>query len=41
MSFRENVLSKGNLEDPMDLYKKFRGREPKIEALLERDGLLQ
>ena len=41
MSFRENVLSKGNLEDPMELYKKFRGREPKIEALLERDGLLQ
>mgnify|MGYP001200156735 FL=1 len=40
-SFRENVLSKGNLHDPMDLYKKFRGREPKIEALLERDGLLK
>ena len=38
-SFRENVLSKGNLEDPMELYKKFRGREPKVEALLERDGL--
>jgi len=40
-SFRENVLSKGNLEDPMELYKKFRGREPKVEALLERDGLLK
>jgi len=40
-SFRDNILSKGNLEDPMDLYKKFRGREPKVEALLERDGLLK
>ena len=40
-SFRENVLSKGNLEDPMELYKKFRGREPEVEALLERDGLLK
>ena len=40
-SFRDNILSKGNLEDPMDLYKKFRGREPEVSALLERDGLLE
>jgi len=40
-SFRENILSKGNLENPMDLYKKFRGREPELNALLERDGLLK
>lgn len=37
--FRENVLSKGGTEDPMLLYKKFRGQEPKIEALLEKRGL--
>ena len=40
-SFRKNILSKGNLEDPMVLYKKFRGREPKVSALLKRDGLLK
>jgi len=39
-SFRNNILSMGNLEDPMDLYKKFRGREPELNALLERDGLI-
>ena len=33
--------SKGNLENPKDLYKKFRGREPELNALLERDGLLK
>lgn len=37
--FRENILSKGGTEDPMILYKKFRGQEPKIEALLEKRGL--
>ena len=41
LSFRENILSKGNLEDPMELYKRFRGREPEINALLKRDGLLK
>jgi len=40
-SFRDNILSKGNLEDPMELYKRFRGREPEVNALLERDGLLK
>ena len=38
-SFRENILSKGNIEHPMDLYKKFRGREPNVNALIKRDGL--
>lgn len=39
-SFRDNVLSKGSSEDPMELYKKFRGREPDPDALLRRDGLI-
>ena len=38
-SFRKNVLEKGNTEDPMDLYVKFRGQEPTIDALLERSGV--
>ncbi|TKD59306.1 M3 family metallopeptidase [Flavobacterium sp. ASW18X] len=38
--FKDYVLSKGGTENPMELYKKFRGTEPKIEALLERAGLL-
>jgi len=38
-SFYDNILSKGGSEKPMDLYKKFRGREPEINALLERSGL--
>ena len=38
--FKENVLSKGGTENPMDLYKRFRGAEPNIDALLERAGLL-
>ena len=40
-SFRENILSKGSLKHPMELYKKFRGREPKVEALLKRDNLIK
>lgn len=40
MRFRENVLSKGGTEHPMELYKRFRGREPDENALLRRDGLL-
>ena len=40
LSFRENILSKGNLKDPMELYQNFKGREPKIDALLKRDGLI-
>jgi Zn-dependent oligopeptidase len=39
-SFAENILSQGGTEDPMTLYKKFRGREPKNDALLKRAGLL-
>ncbi len=39
-SFKENVLSKGGTEKPMDLYKRFRGQEPKPEALLKRAGLI-
>ncbi|MGC1515081.1 MAG: M3 family metallopeptidase [Maribacter sp.] len=38
--FKEHVLSKGGTENPMTLYKRFRGAEPKVEALLERAGLL-
>ncbi len=39
-SFKENILSKGGTEHPMTLYKRFRGQEPKPEALLKRAGLL-
>ena len=39
-SFRDNILSQGNMKHPMELYKSFRGREPKVEALLKRDGLM-
>jgi len=38
--FKNHVLSKGGTENPMVLYKRFRGSEPKIEALLERAGLV-
>ena len=38
--FKENVLSKGGTEKPMDLYIRFRGKEPKPDALLKRAGLL-
>jgi len=38
-AFRDNILSKGNQKHPMELFKAFRGREPKIEALLKREGL--
>ncbi|WP_395052368.1 M3 family metallopeptidase [Flavobacterium sp.] len=38
--FKENVLSKGGTELPMELYKRFRGQEPKADALLKRAGLL-
>ena len=37
--FKENVLSKGGTEHPMILYKRFRGQEPKPDALLRRAGL--
>ena len=37
--FRDNILSRGGTEHPMILYKCFRGQEPTIDALKERDGL--
>ena len=39
-SFRKNILSKGGTEDPMVLYKRFRGAEPEIEPLLKSRGLI-
>jgi peptidyl-dipeptidase Dcp len=39
-SFRKNILARGGSEDPMVLYKRFRGSEPSIDALLERSGLV-
>ena len=38
--FKENILSKGGTEKPMVLYKRFRGKEPNVDALLKRAGLL-
>jgi peptidyl-dipeptidase Dcp len=38
--FKDNILSMGGTDKPMRLYKKFRGKEPKVEALLKRAGLL-
>jgi len=39
--FKEHILSKGGTENPMTLYKRFRGQEPKPEALLKRAGLIK
>ncbi|MCH4551553.1 M3 family metallopeptidase [Aestuariibaculum lutulentum] len=39
--FKDNVLSQGGTEDPMTLYKRFRGKEPQPEALLRRAGLIK
>lgn len=38
-SFRKNILERGGTEEPMELYKKFRGGEPSIEPLLKKRGL--
>mgnify|MGYP001048253114 CR=1 FL=1 len=38
-SFRRNVLMKGGTENPAELYRRFRGQDPTIDALLERDGI--
>ena len=38
-SFRDNILSKGGTENPMTLYKRFKGGEPTIDALLKRNGI--
>jgi len=40
-SFRDNILSKGGSEKPMELYRKFRGRAPRAEAMFKRSGLLE
>lgn len=39
-SFRNNILSKGGSEHPMDLYIRFRGKKPTIDALLKRNGII-
>ena len=39
--FRDEILSKGGTEHPMTLYKRFRGQEPTIDALLERNGIVK
>jgi peptidyl-dipeptidase Dcp len=39
-SFRKNILEKGGTEKPQDLYIRFRGKEPTINALLVRGGLV-
>ena len=38
-SFRENILAAGNTADPAELYRRFRGKEPSIDALLKRKGM--
>lgn len=39
-SFRTNILEKGGSEEAMELYRRFRGREPSVDPLLERRGLM-
>jgi peptidyl-dipeptidase Dcp len=39
-NFRTHILERGGTDHPMTLYKKFRGREPEVDALLKRDGLI-
>lgn len=40
-SFKENILMRGGSENPAELYRRFRGGEPNIDALLIRDGIKQ
>ena len=40
-NFRDNILSRGGTEHPMTLYKRFRGQEPTIDALLRRNGIIK
>jgi peptidyl-dipeptidase Dcp len=37
--FRENILERGGTEEAASLYRKFRGQEPTVNALMERDGI--
>ena len=39
--FKDHVLSQGGTENPMTLYKRFRGQQPQPEALLKRAGLIK
>jgi Zn-dependent oligopeptidase len=39
-AFRSAILAKGDSEDPEVLYRRFRGREPTVDALMERQGLI-
>ena len=39
-SFRNNILSRGGTETPAELYRRFRGQDPTIDALLIRDGII-
>ncbi|MBM4362836.1 MAG: M3 family metallopeptidase, partial [Deltaproteobacteria bacterium] len=41
MAFRRAILERGDGADPMQLYREFMGREPRLDALLERSGLLE
>jgi oligopeptidase A len=38
--FRAHILARGDSEDPAELYRRFRGRDATLDALLERDGLV-
>jgi peptidyl-dipeptidase Dcp len=38
-SYRENILAAGGTEDPMVLYRRFRGKDPSVQPLLKRRGL--
>ena len=40
-SFRDNILRRGGTENPAELYRRFRGQDPTIDALLRRDGIIK